>query len=388
MTLRRGLYLHIPFCRQKCRYCGFYTVPADDDAFKPFVQAVIQEIQETSRQYPGPVDTVFFGGGTPSTLPLPFWEQILTSLHQHFRFREPAEWTVEMNPESVHEDLLRLLKDFGVNRLSLGVQSANDEELRCLGRIHDRRRAEYTISLAHRLGFSNLNLDLIFGIPGQSVDSWVQTLEWAVQQAPTHLSTYSLTLEPGTAFERLHRQGTLRLPSTETLVEMYRVRDAILGEHGYERYEISNFAQPGYACRHNRIYWLHHEYLGFGPSAASFVYLAPDRAVRWTQPRDLQRYLQRPGSAEEKERLGVPELLTERIFLGIRLREGIPFRKDWVPDPVWPYVEWADGYLRLNDEGVLVADRIAIELVSALEQQGKVCAETLEYVWAGRSVEP
>ncbi len=378
--IRRGLYLHLPFCRRKCRYCGFFTLPAREQDFAPFVEALLREIEAKASRYPEPLDTVFIGGGTPSTLPVPLWHRLLQALQVHFRFREPVEWTVEMNPESVTPDLLALFRDFGIHRISLGVQSAHDEELEILGRIHDRATAERAISWIHEYGFENFNLDLIFGIPGQSLESWIRSLEWAVQQGPTHLSTYHLTIEKGSVFDQWFQQGRLTLPDAQTVEAMYRVREEVLGAHGYQRYEISNFAKPGYECRHNRIYWEHQEYLGLGPSAASFLYTSDISARRWRNVQDLLRYLQNPCFTEEDESLGISELITERIFLGIRLREGIPFRRAWIPEAVQPFVTWEKGRVRLNQDGVLVADRIAVELVSALEERGAIHAETLRFL--------
>ena len=307
---------------------------------------------------------------------------MLTLLFRTFRFTPDLEFTAEANPESVNKEVLSVLRTYGCNRLSLGAQSAHPEELRFLGRIHGVREVEQAVSLARRLGLDNLNLDLIFGLPGQKPDRWRKTLEWALSLDPTHISTYSLTVEEGTPLAGWVRTRKVRLLPEEALLPLFEIREEVLGSAGFLRYEISNYARPGFECRHNLIYWLHHSYLGLGPSAASFFREGSQRGVRWTNRPDLRRYIERgrrglPPERSVEERVEGEAFLLEEVFLRLRTRWGyplptLPSHLKGMLEPLKPFVEWREGRLVLTPRGVPVADRVALEVFEALIQTEEV----------------
>jgi oxygen-independent coproporphyrinogen-3 oxidase len=320
-----GLYVHIPFCEKKCPYCDFYSVVETEEVQKQFVRAAVREVALVAEQFPPDrflVDTLFFGGGTPTVLPASEMEHLLAVIDRHFALEAGGEWTVEANPGTVDQAKFHDLRALGFNRISLGVQSFQDSELRQLGRIHTVSQAEQALKLARKAGFENLNLDLIFGLPGQSIESWTKSLRRALAFRPEHISTYNLIYEPDTPFGRGVKTGTIR-PLDETVEwDMYRETHTILTEASYQHYEISNFALPGRECRHNQGYWRGKSYLGFGPSAHSF-----HRNRRWWNGRNLQQYLENlkdgrlPVSEEEK--LTREQQRLERIFLSLRQASGL-----------------------------------------------------------------
>ncbi len=373
----RGLYLHLPFCARKCPYCGFFVLAGGHQFHEDYARALIREFEARRGPWGSRFHTLYLGGGTPSLWPPRLLAWLLERLTP---FLEPgAEITVELNPEHGTRDLLETLRAAGVNRLSIGAQSGRVPELRFLGRQHAPAEVAHTVDRARRAGFENLNLDLIFGLPGQRLQDLEQSLAWAVSLEPEHLSVYSLTLEPGTLFWREARRGRLSLPPEETLARMFQLREAFLEAHGYRLYEISNFARPGFESRHNLVYWCHQPYLGLGLSAASFRYLDAYTGERWTQHRSLVRYLRGEFQAQ-REVLEARALLLERVFLGIRLRTGIRWPLDRVPPEIQPLVHLQEGVLRLTPRGRLVADRLALELVTLLEQTGRSPEDLLQAV--------
>jgi oxygen-independent coproporphyrinogen-3 oxidase len=319
-----GLYLHIPFCDHKCIYCDFYSLPSAGDArdnasrIRRFVQNLQREIDLRSGEMPlEPVDTVFFGGGTPSLLQPDEVEGIVRLLKTQFTVDESAEVTLESNPGTVDQGKLRAFKDAGVNRLSIGVQSFYDRDLRFLTRIHSGSEAARTVEDAHAAGFSNVNIDLMFGLPGQTTERWAGNLQQAADLSPSHLSCYSLTVEPNTVLAKLVASRQVSPVSQELDADLYEQTAHVLARYGFKQYEVSNFALDGYQCRHNLTYWNHAEYLGFGPSAHSFL---GDR--RWWNVRSVSAY----GDALEQgllpvageEQLSPEQLMMEEIFLGLR----------------------------------------------------------------------
>ncbi len=375
----RGLYVHFPFCRKKCPYCGFFVLAGRHELHDAYWQAVLAEVRERTAQWGREFATVYLGGGTPSLSSARSLGRFLEQLLRLLGLPPDAEITVEANPETLDRERLHALRAVGVNRLSIGAQSGLDPELRLLGRTHTPREVEQAVDRARRAGFENLNLDLIFGLPGQTPRHLEASLHWAVALEPEHLSVYSLTLEPGTLFHREARRGRLQLPDEATMVALYRLREDFLESHGYHLYEISNFARPGYESRHNLLYWCHRPYLGVGLSAASFRYHTPTAGERWVQHRSLVRYLQ-DERTPTVEQLDARALLLERVFLGIRLREGIRWPVPSVPEALEPYVRLRNGVLALTAEGRLVADRLAVELVAFLEQQGAEPAALLQKI--------
>ena len=319
-----GLYLHIPFCDHKCIYCDFYSLPPSGSAREDsarvsrFLGNLSHEIELRAEALAGrTIDTIFFGGGTPSLLAAEEIGRILVQLRDRFSVRSDAEVTLESNPGTVDAEALKAFRACGVNRLSIGIQSFDDEELRFLTRIHSAAQAEQTVAGARAANFTNINIDLMFGLPAQTPERWARTLEKALSFAPEHLSCYSLTVEPSTRLASLVAARQVIPVSHELDAELYEQTAQTLSRFGYEQYEVSNFARPGFRCRHNLTYWTHGEYLGFGPAAHSFV-----NGRRWWNVRSLHAY----GDALEHGRAPVAgeetptadQLMIEELFLALR----------------------------------------------------------------------
>ncbi len=314
------LYIHIPFCVRKCAYCDFLSAPADREVQRAYVERLIGEIRMSgalSGEYE--VSTVFFGGGTPSILPGEWLAGILEALRRQFAFRADAEITVEANPGTLDKSRLESYLACGVDRLSLGLQSADDEELRLLGRIHTWEQFLDNYELARRMGFSNINVDLMSALPGQSTEDWKRTLAkvLSLTPQPEHISAYSLIVEEGTPFYEKYAAHPELLPDEDAERQMYYDTGEILRKAGYERYEISNYAKPGFACRHNVGYWERTEYKGYGLGAASLI-----GEVRSTNQSDLKEYLDE-HFAGTSERLTEQDIREEYFFLGLRMMRGV-----------------------------------------------------------------
>jgi len=318
-----SLYIHIPFCERKCLYCDFYSV-TDTERVEDFLGALAQEIAlQKYRSGEVVFGTVFFGGGTPSLQTPAQVERILSELHTAFRIAPDAEITLEANPGTVTGEKLRAFSSLGINRLSIGIQSFHDHDLKALGRIHDRAEAFRCVDLARAAGFDNISLDLIYSIPEQTLAEWEDNLRIAVDLAPQHIAAYSLIVEDGTPLAQMVGAGEVRMNSTDLEAEMYERAMERLGAHGYEHYEVSNYALPGFRCRHNGNYWSHIDYLGFGPSAHSFWKGSDGTSGRrWWNVADLSTYLDRLKGGilpvDSEEQVGLKEMLNERIFLGLR----------------------------------------------------------------------
>ncbi|MCM1569780.1 MAG: radical SAM family heme chaperone HemW [Roseburia sp.] len=316
------LYLHIPFCVKKCNYCDFLSAPADREVREAYISAMCQEIRGRAQEAEAyKVSSIFVGGGTPSLLEPEQFVELFDNLREAYHLMHPAEITLEANPGTLDKAKLEAYRECGVNRLSMGLQSTVDEELRTLGRIHSYRQFLESYQLAREEGFTNINVDLMSSLPGQTTDSYRKGLQRILElsPAPEHISAYSLILEEGTPFYERHREGSLMLPTEEEDREMYRLTGELLGGAGYERYEISNYARPGFACRHNKGYWQRKNYLGFGIGAASLM-----ENQRFANSGDLRRYLSSPmGARGERQTLCVQEQMEETMFLGLRLMQGI-----------------------------------------------------------------
>jgi oxygen-independent coproporphyrinogen-3 oxidase len=318
-----SLYIHVPFCEKKCLYCDFYSVESVT-GLEDFLSALVREIAaygDFGRKEP--VETVFFGGGTPSLLSPSQLERILHAARSSFSIQPDAEITMEANPGTVDLGKLRGYRDLGVNRLSVGIQSFSEKELRFLSRIHDRGEALAAIEDARAAGFENLSCDLIYSLPGQTRMEWEATLDAALDLGPAHISAYSLIVEEQTPLARMVAAGQVVPSLPESEAELYEATMARLEGAGYEHYEVSSYARPGYRCRHNLAYWSHGNYLGFGPSAHSFWHSADwQEARRWWNIANVRTYGERllwgklPVASEE--RLGGDALVNERIFLGLR----------------------------------------------------------------------
>lgn len=320
---RIGLYVHIPFCHTKCGYCDFNSYAMQGPIVQAFEDALRREIEQSP--YSGSaIDTLFFGGGTPTFLTGDSLTQILELLFKRFEIHPDAEITSEANPGTVDTAKLKTMRKAGFNRLSFGVQSFDAAELKRMERIHSPEEVFTAVMAAREAGFDNLNLDLIYALPDQPLERWHANLLKAIQLQPEHLSLYGLMLEPNTRFYHLYQKGRLRLPDDETQLAMHAFARACAQEHGYQPYEISNYAKLGRECQHNLIYWHNMPYLGFGPGAVSYW-----EGKRWTNIKHPREYIRRVKEGEplgfESERLTGWERVAETIMLGLRLEAGI----DW-----------------------------------------------------------
>ncbi|MBD2153787.1 radical SAM family heme chaperone HemW [Leptolyngbya sp. FACHB-16] len=319
-------YIHIPFCRRRCFYCDFPISVVGDTrrgensgAIAEYVTHLCQEIQQTSVAGP-PLETIFFGGGTPSLLAIAQLETILNTLQQKFGIAPGAEISMEMDPGTFDRTHVEGYEAAGVNRVSLGVQAFQAELLQVCGRTHQPEDIPVALDLVRQAGIKNVGIDLISGLPQQTLEQWEESLRRAIALSPTHLSVYDLIVEPGTAFARQYRPGEGPLPPEETAAQMYRLAQHLLTAAGYEHYEISNYAQPGYACRHNRVYWENRPYYGFGMGAASYV-----GGQRFTRPRTRQSYYDwlQEGMVVDAAVATTGNRLLDALMLGLRLADGI-----------------------------------------------------------------
>ena len=317
-----SLYIHIPFCVKKCDYCDFLSAPASIDVQEQYLHALFQEIRERSAVYKEyRVKTIFIGGGTPSVVPAEKILELMQVVRDCFEVCPDAEISMELNPGTVTgKEAFEIYRKAGLNRLSIGLQSANDEELKTLGRIHTFSQFEDTWKLARETGFENLNVDIMSALPGQSVASYRKTLETVCALMPEHISAYSLIIEEGTPFFERYSLTLGDEANEERDRQMYVLTEQILKENGYERYEISNYARPGKECRHNLVYWTRGAYLGLGLGAASMI-----NNARYKNTDDLREYIRQGGGTpyEEVQELSVREQMEEFMYLGLRLVKGI-----------------------------------------------------------------
>ena len=317
-----GIYIHVPFCRSKCQYCDFYSMATKDDKlFDGYLDAVCDHIKEAGELAPGyKVDTIYFGGGTPSFFGADGMAVILTTIRRNFDVDNNAEITFECNPDSVSDRLLHRLRAEGFNRVSLGIQSDDDEMLKKLGRPHTYAQAVAAYHKIRKAGFRNISVDLMYGLPGQDLYDWQQTLDNVLGLIPEHVSCYALKVEEGTPFCQI--QDSLNLPDDETVADMYLSAVETLRGRGFRQYEISNFCRKGMVSKHNMKYWTGGEYLGFGPSASSDF-----AGKRFTLKRDLQAYIAgiRDGGdiMEEMEEIPMRERAGEYLMLRLRTNVGI-----------------------------------------------------------------
>lgn len=322
MTSDMELYFHIPFCVKKCYYCDFLSAPADGETKTAYMKALQREMLERAPECGGrTVTSVFIGGGTPSVVEAGQLAELLQAVRQQVTLVEDAEITVEVNPGTADRRKLETYRRAGVNRLSIGLQSADDRELETVGRIHTWAQFLEAWQAAAEAGFTNCNVDVMSTLPGQTYESYLRTLEsvLALEPAPAHISAYSLIPEEGTPLVEQIARGRLTLPDEDTDREMYRATKRLLEQAGYRRYEISNYARPGCECRHNCGYWRRRDYLGLGIGAASLI-----DNVRFKNGSDLRAYLQEPaGCREEVQSLSVGEQMEEFLFLGLRMTEGV-----------------------------------------------------------------
>ena len=316
------LYVHIPFCVRKCQYCDFLSGPSDEETKDRYIEALLKEIRAAEHTEVYEIVSVFIGGGTPSALKAEAIASIMRTLQEQFFFCEDAEVTIEANPGTVDLEKLTIYRNVGINRLSLGLQSTDAEELKLLGRIHSYEEFLKSYEWAREAGFSNINIDLMFAIPGQTGEAWRQHLYQVAELNPEHISAYSLIIEEGTPFA----EQNLDLPDEDTEYQMYEDTAEILERYGYRQYEISNYAKQGYMCRHNAGYWQRREYLGFGLGASSLY-----RGMRFSNTRRMQEYLKESRNPDQIRKdvtvLSRNERIEEFMFLGFRMTEGISEKK-------------------------------------------------------------
>ena len=316
------LYVHIPFCVRKCQYCDFLSGPSDEETKDRYIEALLKEIRAAEHTEDYEIVSVFIGGGTPSALKAEAIASIMRTLQEQFFFCEDAEVTIEANPGTVDLEKLTIYRNVGINRLSLGLQSTDAEELKLLGRIHSYEEFLKSYEWARKAGFSNINIDLMFAIPGQTGEAWRQHLYQVAELNPEHISAYSLIIEEGTPFA----EQNLDLPDEDTEYQMYEDTAEILERYGYRQYEISNYAKQGYMCRHNAGYWQRRDYLGFGLGASSLY-----GGMRFSNTHQMQEYLKESRNPDQIRKdvtvLSRNEQIEEFMFLGLRMTEGISEKK-------------------------------------------------------------
>lgn len=365
-----GLYVHIPFCVRKCAYCDFASFAGREGDMAPYIDQVIREAD--ARSDPDLcISTLYIGGGTPSLLPPELMERLLSALRRRFAFLPDAECSCECNPGTVTPAFLDALRRHGINRLSFGAQAAQAPLLRLLGRIHTWEQVEQSVHLAREAGFHNVSLDLMLGLPTQTVRNVLQSLDAALALEPTHLSCYGLIVEEGTRMREMVDRGVWTLPDEDTEREMYEACRQTLADHGFIQYEISNFALPGFACRHNTDCWRRREYLGLGSAACGFW-----GNVRYRNPPAFTDYL--AGKPAEETVLSPEDARFESVMLGLRMTEGVSedafFRMHGVTlrdafgeklqKPLAQgLVVWENGCLRLTRRGMDVQNSVLVELL-------------------------
>ena len=381
MADKLGIYIHIPFCRSKCDYCDFYSLAGRDDRMDQYQKALLSHIKETAPLAQDfPVDTIYIGGGTPSYYGAKRLKELLGVIRKLYEVEKDAEVTVECNPDSVDVKSLKILHKAGVNRLSMGMQSANACELERIHRIHTPQQVNEAATAARKAGFTNLSLDLIYGLPGQTMDSWKATVEHALSLIPQHLSCYGLKVEEGTPLAARVAQGEV-LPDDDQQADLYLWTVGRLERAGYPQYEISNFAKPGFASRHNLRYWLTQPYIGFGPGAHSDF-----GGRRYSFVRDLDAYiqgvLQGGDIIDESEIIPKRERCGEYLMLRLRTVQGIneqEYRSTYFMDfaPLQARLEqfraqgWAeqtDGRWHFTPKGFLLSNQLIGDLLERQEQ--------------------
>lgn len=375
-----GLYIHFPFCSKICPYCDFYVLresEAKQAVFLPYYQKELKLLLEKRPElFSKKLETIYFGGGTPSLLEPEQFAGLLKLIERYFDVSSDAEISLEVNPNDLLMDKPSAFRKIGINRFSIGVQSLDDAELKTLGREHSAKQAAEAVLNVKKIGFNNFNIDLIFGVPGQTIESWRQTMEKAAKWQPAHFSTYSLTIEERTVFYKLQQAGKLVLPPDELCQEMYLTGIEFLEQNGYEQYEISNFARPGFESRHNQNYWQRKSYLGLGPSAHSF-----NKNQRWANVRSLPIYQRKLDAGELplefEETIDQKKAVDEVLLLGLRQKGGIrlndlknEFGYDLEKEKqallnrlaAQRFAHKENGRLRLTPLGFYVSDRIISEL--------------------------
>jgi oxygen-independent coproporphyrinogen III oxidase len=315
-----AFYIHIPFCDHKCIYCDFYSIITEDNIL-PYLNALKKEISYYAAYYSEDriYTSIFFGGGTPSLMKPEYILEIIKTLKENYNISGNAEITLETNPGTVNKEKLKSFREIGINRISIGIQSFNENELKFLTRIHDKDTAVKTVIEANEIGLNNINIDLIFNLPGQTKEKWESNLNNAVKLPITHISTYSLILERGTILNKMVLDGKVKIQDEDYDADLYEICINFLEQHGFHQYEVSNFAKNGFECTHNNAYWRYKDYLSFGTSSHSFV-----NGKRWWNFSSLKRYLneieKKDNAVANHEILNKEQMLNEYIMLALRSR--------------------------------------------------------------------
>lgn len=368
----KSAYVHIPFCRAKCFYCDFNSYPGRENLFKDYVTALILEINR-AEPVEAELDSVYFGGGTPTILHPDALASILDAINSRFGISGSAEVTVEANPGTVDASSISELCKAGFNRLSIGVQSFNDDILERIGRIHTTSEARSAIMQGRDAGFSNISIDLMYALPDQTIEDWQNTLDAALEISPEHISLYELTVEEGTVFGNLRRKCQINLPDEDLQMEMYTLAINSLTNAGYEHYEVSNFAKPGYRSRHNQVYWRNEPYFGFGAGASGYI-----GGTRYTNISSPDFYIERllagESVVESSETVTGRQSMGETVMLGLRMLDGLDldafeerygvslfdvYRKEVTEFTTKGLLEVADSRLRLTSKGLFLANTVA-----------------------------
>ena len=358
-----GIYIHIPFCKQKCFYCDFCSFANKNEMQGKYVETVINEIKNITHKEKYTVTTIYLGGGTPSILNPDYIKNILQEIKSSFEILDDAEITIEINPGTVNEEKLKKYKEYGINRLSIGLQSANDKILKKIGRIHDYKQFEETFFYARKCGFKNINVDLMIGLPTQAVEDVKQTLEKIIQKNPEHMSVYSLIIEEGTIIEKLINENKLQLPDEETERIMYWTVVNELKENGYNQYEISNFSKKTYESKHNTNCWKQKQYIGRGTSAHSYL-----NKKRYSNTNNIEEYIKNIQENNISKNITIHEEQTEEstmneyMLLGLRMIQGIninEFKQKFKIDPTIKYKEILE---KLQKENLIQITKTSIKL--------------------------
>ncbi len=371
-----GLYIHIPFCQHRCHYCDFMSLVKNEDWHRRFTHRLINELIAAAPQLQVPVETMFIGGGTPTLLPHDCWSDLLQAIRRYVNPAQDLEFSVEANPETVTHDLAAILTSGGINRISLGAQTFSARFLKILQRIHHPDNVERSMALFREAGTDNINLDLIFAIPGQSESDWLHDLEIAVSLQPDHLSCYALSYEPGTPLTTQLQAGQIARVDEDLEASMYEIALDFLTDAGYEHYEISNWARPGKQCRHNLGYWHNHDFWPLGPSASGHL-----SGLRWKNTTDFDNYMNSDAlpPVTDVERLEEDGQIGEELMLGLRMTQGI--ERDRLDsllargqkvesrrNVIAQYTDdglltWSNDHLQLTRRGLMLADTVLSELL-------------------------
>ena len=374
-----GIYVHIPFCKQKCKYCDFVSFKCNENKYQDYFKCVVKEITDKAVEVKEHVDTIYIGGGTPSIVPAEYIEQIIVTIKNNYKVLKSAEITIEVNPGTVDKDKLKKYKEIGIDRLSIGLQSTNDKLLKMLGRIHTYAEFEDVYEMSRKVGFKNINVDLMIGLPNQTIEDVEASLFKIIEKNPEHISVYSLILEEGTQLFDLVNNGKLELPAEDLEREMYWKVKEVLEKNGYNHYEISNFSKPKFESKHNSNCWNQHEYLGFGLAAHSYY-----DGVRYSNIDNLNQYIENFKNENSiyniifHEKQSKEDMMNEYMLLGLRKIGGVQiskFKEKFVDNPLYVFrnelnklvenelIEVLENSIKLTNKGLDLANIVWSEFI-------------------------